>query len=254
MTATLTDLDLHLWNEGTHFRAYEKMGAHCDQQNGVSGVHYAVWAPNARQVSVVGDFNGWRPNANDLRPTGTSGIWQGFIPGCQQGALYKYFIESQHQGYRVAKADPFGFAAEIRPQTASKVWNLGGFEWRDDDWLKYRRDSQSLHAPLSIYEVHLGSWRRDANNRWLTYRELAHQLADYVHEMGFTHVELLPITEHPFDGSWGYQTVGYFAPTSRFGTPQDFMYFVDHLHQRGIGVILDWVPAHFPRVSSTLGS
>lgn len=252
-SATLTDFDLHLWNEGNQFRAYEKLGAHCSQENGVSGVHYAVWAPNAERVSVIGEFNGWRPHANELSPAGVSGIWQGFVPGCQNGTLYKYFLESRYQGYKVAKADPFGFAAEIRPQTASKVWGLGGYEWHDEEWLKYRRDSQNLHAPISIYEVHLGSWRRDSANRWLTYRELAHQLADYVHEMGFTHVELLPITEHPFDGSWGYQTVGYFAPTSRFGTPQDFMYLVDHLHQRGIGVILDWVPAHFPRDEHGLG-
>ena len=247
--ATLTDFDLHLWNEGTFYRAYEKLGAHPGEHHGAAGTHFAVWAPNAGRVSVIGEFNGWKEGAHPLQPAGSSGIWGGFVPGVGSGTLYKYAITSRNSGYRVDKADPYGFAAEIRPRTASKVWELSGYEWGDDDWRTHRGPRQALNAPMSIYEVHLGSWRRspEDGNRWLTYRELAAQLADYAHDMGFTHVELLPVTEHPFDGSWGYQTVGYFAPTSRFGSPHDFMYLIDTLHRRGIGVILDWVPAHFPR-------
>jgi 1,4-alpha-glucan branching enzyme len=255
MTQVLTDFDVHLWNEGSHFRAYEKLGAHLEEQGGVRGTRFAVWAPDAERVSVIGDFNGWQVGVNALWPVGASGIWEGFLPGVGEGALYKYAIRSRFGEYQIDKADPFGFAAEIRPQTASKVWNLSRYQWSDQEWMARRGAAADREAPQSIYEVHLGSWRRapEENNRWLTYRELAHQLADYVHEMGFTHVELLPITEHPFDGSWGYQTVGYFAPTSRFGTPDDFRYFVDTLHRRGIGVILDWVPAHFPRDGHGLG-
>jgi 1,4-alpha-glucan branching enzyme len=253
LAPTITEFDRYLWNEGNHLRAYEKMGAHLGEQDGIQGTHFAVWAPNAERLSVIGDFNGWQRHVNGLSPSGSSGIWQGFIPGASQGALYKYAIESRYYNYKVDKADPFGFAAEIRPQTASKVWDLAGYEWHDHDWLRHRGARHRLDAPISAYEVHLGSWRRGDGNRWLTYREMAPLLADYVHDMGFTHVELLPITEHPFDGSWGYQTIGYFAPTSRFGTPQDFMYLVDALHQRGIGVILDWVPAHFPRDEHGLG-
>jgi 1,4-alpha-glucan branching enzyme len=251
----LTDFDRYLWNEGTHLRAYEKMGAHLTERDGVRGTHFAVWAPNAERISVIGDFNAWQRGVNWLSPTGRSGIWEGFLPGVGQGALYKYAIESRLNNYQVDKADPFGFAAEIRPQTASKVWELAGYAWKDGEWLARRGQTSGLDKPISIYEVHLGSWRRQAadNNRWFSYRELAPLLADYVHDMGFTHVELLPVTEHPFDGSWGYQTVGYFAPTSRFGTPHDFMAFIDHLHQRGIGVILDRVPAHFPRDEHGLG-
>jgi 1,4-alpha-glucan branching enzyme len=254
-TATVTDLDRHLWNEGHHYRAYQKLGAHLGEEHGILGTHFAVWAPNAERISVIGDFNGWQAQVHPLHPSERSGIWQGFVPGVAQGALYKYAIESRLNGYRVAKTDPFGFAAEIRPQTASKVWDLNRYEWRDQAWLAQRGKTNTLQAPLSVYEVHLGSWRRvpEENNRWLSYRELAPLLADYVHDMGYTHVELLPITEHPFDGSWGYQTVGYFAPTSRFGTPDDFRYLIDTLHQRGIGVILDWVPAHFPRDEHGLG-
>jgi 1,4-alpha-glucan branching enzyme len=248
-TGLLTNFDVHLWAEGSHYRTYEKLGAHPGDRDGVAGTYFAVWAPNARGVSVVGDFNGWRPGANPLGPVGTSGIWEGFVPGVGQGALYKYHLVSQYRGYQADKADPFGFAAETRPQTASKVWDLSGYTWGDAEWMRTRGRANALDAPVSVYEVHLGSWRRvpEEGNRWLTYRELAHQLAEYAREMGYTHVELLPVSEHPLDASWGYQTVGYFAPTSRFGTPQDFMYLVDHLHQAGVGVLLDWVPAHFPR-------
>jgi 1,4-alpha-glucan branching enzyme len=216
-------------------------------------VQFAVWAPNARRVSVVGDFNHWNPAVNGMNST-SAGIWEAFVPGVRQNELYKYHIVSNYQGYTVAKADPYGFAAEIRPHTASRVWDLSSYSWNDELWMTSRAVNP-LDRAISIYEVHLGSWRRKPkeDNRWLTYREVAPLLADYVHDSGFTHVEFLPITEHPFDGSWGYQTIGYFAPTSRFGTPADFMYLVDFLHQRGIGVILDWVPAHFPKDEAGLG-
>ena len=248
MQSALTDFDLYLFAEGTHHRAYEKLGAHLVEREGRRGVHFAVWAPNAESVSVIGDFNDWNPQANPMRPS-SAGVWEAFVPGLGEGAIYKYHIESQLHDYKVDKADPYGFASEIRPQTASRVWDLESYQWHDSAWMERRAQRNSLGAPISIYEVHLGSWRRvlEEGNRWLTYREMAPQLADYVHDAGFTHVELLPITEHPFDGSWGYQTTGYFAPTSRFGTPADFMYLVDYLHQQGIGVILDWVPAHFPK-------
>lgn len=248
-TSTLSDFDVYLWNEGNHFRSYEKLGAHADERDGTPGTRFSVWAPNAEQVSIIGDFNGWNPDADRMQPAGSSGIWQGFVPGVGPGSAYKYAVRSRYNGYRVDKADPYAFAAEMRPNTASKVWDLSGYEWNDGEWMGYRGGVNALGAPISIYEVHLASWRRSPQegNRWLTYREMAPLLADYVHEMGYTHVELLPIAEHPFDGSWGYQVTGYFAPTSRFGTPEDFMFLVDTLHQRGIGVILDWVPAHFPR-------
>jgi 1,4-alpha-glucan branching enzyme len=251
----LTDFDLYLWSEGTHYRAYEKLGAHLTEQDGLTGTHFAVWAPNAREVSVIGDFNGWDPRAFYLHQRGTSGIWEGFIPGVGQGCLYKYAITSHHQGYRVVKADPYAFAAETRPNTASKVWDLSGHAWQDTAWMARRGQAHGYDAPIAIYEVHLGSWMRvpEQHNRWLSYLELADRLADYVHGLGYTHVELLPVSEHPLDKSWGYQTSGYFAPTSRFGTPQDFMALVDALHQRGVGVILDWVPAHFPRDEFALG-
>jgi 1,4-alpha-glucan branching enzyme len=250
----LSEFDLYLLAEGTHTRAYEKLGAHLTESAGRRGAHFAVWAPNAELVSVIGDFNQWNPAANVMRST-AAGVWEGFIPDISQGARYKYHIESRYRGYKVDKADPYGFAAEIRPHTASLVWNLESYSWQDGAWMVGRARNNSLDSAMSIYEVHLGSWRRvpEEGNRWLTYRELAPLLADYIHDAGFTHVELLPITEHPFDGSWGYQTIGYFAPTSRFGTPADFMYFVDYLHQRGIGVILDWVPAHFPKDEAGLG-
>jgi 1,4-alpha-glucan branching enzyme len=253
-TPWITDYDLYLFGEGTHHRAYEKLGAHLGEVDGRRGVHFAVWAPNAEQVSVIGEFNGWDPRSNPLNVRPEAGIWEGFIPDVVQGAVYKYHIRSRVRGYEVDKADPFGFAAEIRPSTASRVWDLS-YSWGDSGWMADRARKNALDSPISIYELHLGSWRRvpEEHSRGLTYRELASQLADYVHDAGFTHVEFLPVSEHPFDGSWGYETIGYFAPTSRFGSPTDFMYLVDCLHQRGIGVILDWVPAHFPKDEAGLG-
>jgi 1,4-alpha-glucan branching enzyme len=253
----LTDQDIYLFREGTHVRAYEKLGAHAvprgpDQQQ---GTHFSVWAPNAASVSMVGDFNGWNPASHPLTVrSDSSGIWEGFIPGVRVGALYKYHIVSRQAGYTVDKADPFAFYCETPPRTASVVWDLS-YEWGDEQWMGARGRANAHDAPWSIYELHLGSWRRvpEEHDRFMTYRELAHAVGDYVVEMGFTHVELLPIMEHPFYGSWGYQVTGYFAPTSRYGTPQDFMYFVDHLHRRGIGVILDWVPSHFPSDEHGLG-
>jgi 1,4-alpha-glucan branching enzyme len=248
-TPFLTDYDLYLLGEGKHYRLYEKLGAHVGDHGGTAGTHFAVWAPNAGQVSVIGDFSGWRRHEHPLERRGSSGYWEGFVPGVGQGTLYKYAVDCQDGTCWEEKADPCGFAAEIRPHTASKVWDLSGYAWGDDVWLAQRGRRQTLDAPISIYELHLGSWKRvpEEGNRWLTYRELAPQLAEYVRALGYTHVEFLPVMEHPLDASWGYETVGYFAPTSRFGTPADFMYLVDTLHQHGIGVILDWVPAHFPR-------
>ena len=243
----LTDDDLYLFNEGNHFRLYEKLGAHCLNANGVEGTYFAVWAPDAEQVYVTGDFNGWDRASHPMRSRGRSGIWECFVPGLGKGILYKYHVRSRYNGYRVDKTDPFAFYDEVPPKTASVVWNLD-YTWGDGEWMEKRRSRNSLDSPISIYEVHLGSWRRvpEEGNRHLTYRELAPRLAEYVQRMGFTHVEFLPIMEHPFYASWGYQATGYFAPTSRYGTPQDFMYLVDTLHQQGIGVILDWVPSHFP--------
>jgi 1,4-alpha-glucan branching enzyme len=246
----LTDQDIYLFREGTHVRAYEKLGAHpvARRPDREQGTHFAVWAPNAASVSVVGDFNGWNPSSHPLTPrSDSSGIWEAFAPAVRAGSLYKYHIVSRHAGYTVDKSDPFAFYCETPPRTASVVWDLS-YEWGDVEWMGRRGPVNSHDAPWSIYELHLGSWRRvpEEQDRWLTYRELAHAVGDYAVEMGFTHVELLPVMEHPFFGSWGYQVTGYFAPTARYGTPQDFMYFVDHLHRRGIGVILDWVPSHFP--------
>ena len=243
----LGSADLHLFNEGTHRRAYRMLGAHPVQRAGTPGVAFAVWAPNAASVSVLGDFNGWREGEDALAPVGASGIWQGLVRGIGVGTVYKYRIRSRLHGYVVDKADPFAFRAELPPRTASVVWDLA-YDWDDGAWMRGRGSRQTLASPISIYEVHLGSWRRvpEEGNRPLSYRELAPRLAGYAAEMGFTHVELLPVMEHPFYGSWGYQTTGYFAPTSRYGTPQDLMFLVDTLHQHGIGVILDWVPSHFP--------
>ena len=243
----LTEQDLYLFNEGSNYRIHDKMGAHLFTHKGQAGVIFSVWAPNARSVSVVGSFNSWDPLGHPLEPRGSSGIWEGFAPGAVRGSLYKFHIESQHQGYRIDKADPIGFLHERPPLTASVVWDLA-YEWQDSGWMANRAARNSLRAPQSVYEVHLGSWMRigEENNRHLTYRELAPRLAEYANKMGFTHVEMMPVMEHPFYGSWGYQTTGYFAPTARYGTPQDFMYLVDVLHQQGVGVILDWVPSHFP--------
>ncbi len=244
----LTGHDIYLFKEGNHFGLYEKLGSHLITVRGVKGTYFAVWAPNAASVSVIGDFNEWVPGAHCLRCRGdSSGIWEGFIPGVGQGTLYKYHIVSDYDDYTVSKGDPYAYRWEIAPKTSSVVWDLS-YKWNDAEWMKNRYRYNGLDAPFAIYEVHLGSWRRapQEGSRFLNYREMAHYLADYVNEMGFTHVELLPVMEHPFYGSWGYQTAGYFAATSRYGTPQDFMYLVDHLHQNGIGVILDWVPSHFP--------
>jgi len=249
----LSDQDLYLFNEGTHFHLYDKLGAHPVTVGG-DGTYFAVWAPNAERVSVMGDFNGWDPAPAPLRSRGASGIWEGVVPGVGPGARYKYHIASRYLGYRVAKADPLAFWNEVPPQTASVVASLE-YEWNDQEWRAARARRQGLDAPMSIYEVHAGSWRRvpDAGNRSLSYRELAPLLADHVQAMGFTHVEFTPLMEHPFYGSWGYQITGYFAPTSRYGSPQDLMYLIDYLHQRGIGVIFDWVPSHFPTDEHGLG-
>ena len=243
----LGDQDLHLFNEGTHDRLYNKLGAHLQISAGAAGTCFAVWAPNAREVSVIGDFNSWEKGKHPLRPRGRSGIWEGFITGISNGSNYKFHIVSGQHGYRVDKADPYAFRAETPPKTASIVCDLS-YQWNDAAWLERRRQTKVAKKPLAVYEVHAGSWMRvpEQDNRFLTYRELAQRLAEYVLRIGFTHVEFLPIMEHPFYGSWGYQTTGYFAPTARYGTPQDFMYLIDYLHQRGIGVVLDWVPSHFP--------
>ncbi len=250
----VTDYDLHLLAEGTHHRSWEKLGSHMVEIAGKKGVIFTLWAPNAEAVSVIGDFNGWLKMNNPLARIEDSAYWQCFVPGVEKGALYKFAITSKVNNYQVEKTDPYAFHCEIRPATASVVWDLEDYAWQDSEWMNSRANLHDHQAPISIYEVHLGSWmRREDNGGWLTYRELGEKLSTYVRHMGFTHVELMPINEHPFDGSWGYQTVGYFAPTSRFGTPQDFMFMVDALHQQGIGVILDWVPAHFPRDEHGLG-
>ena len=244
----LTEHDIYHFREGTYFRAYERLGAHPTGTGAEGATRFAVWAPSASAVSVVGDFNGWQRGHHPLEPRhDSSGIWEGSIAGIGPGALYKYHVVGGDGHTATDKADPYAFRAEVPPRTASVVWDLG-YQWRDEGWMRARARANALAAPWSIYEVHLGSWRRvpEHGNRSLGYRELAHALADYVTELGFTHVELLPVMEHPFFGSWGYQVTGYFAPSARYGTPQDFMYLVDHLHQRGIGVVLDWVPSHFP--------
>jgi 1,4-alpha-glucan branching enzyme len=245
----LSNFDRYLISEGTHERAYEKLGAHLARFNGVDGVVFAVWAPNARQVAVVGDFNDWHSGLHPMHSS-NAGIWTLFIPGLSEFCVYKYRITAQNQA-QFDKADPYGFSMEERPRTGSVVADLSRYQWRDEAWIADRPRRQSLDAPISIYEVHLGSWRRQADPHWgqryLSYRELAATLIPYVKEMGFTHIELLPIAEYPFDGSWGYQVLGFFAPTSRFGSPEDFMFFIDECHAAGLGVILDWVPAHFPK-------
>ncbi len=247
--------DLFLFNEGSHFHLYDKLGAHpMTTGDGVNGTYFAVWAPNALEVSVIGDFNHWEKDKHYLYARGAAGIWEGFIPHIDKGTQYKFHIRSRYQEYRVDKADPYGFRHEPPPLTASVVWRLE-YQWGDEEWMNRRKERNSHTSAVSIYEVHLGSWMRvsEEGNRSLTYRELAPRLADYVERLGFTHVEFLPIMEHPFFGSWGYQVTGYFAPTSRYGTPQDFMYLVDYLHQKNIGIILDWVPSHFPTDEHGLG-
>ena len=244
----LTDFDLHLLGEGTHYKNYEKLGAHVIEVKGLKGVHFAVWAPNAEAVSLIGDFNKWDGNSHRMRMLGSSGIWEIFIPGLSEGEIYKFNIKSK-SGEVLEKADPYAFSSEIRPKSASIVYDIDKYTWNDAKWLSQRERHNALDAPISMYEVHLGSWMRvpEDGNRYLTYRELAKKLAEYVKDMGYTHVQLMPVTEYPLDASWGYQTIGYFAPTSRFGKPEEFMYFVDYMHQNGIGIILDWVPAHFPK-------
>ena len=252
--SVLTDDDLFLFNEGSHFRLYDKLGAHPARQEGREGTRFAVWAPNAERVSVMGEFNQWAREGHPLTPRGSSGIWEGFDPGVTRGARYKYHVVSRHENYRVDKCDPFALHCEEPPGTASIVWDLD-YSWNDAEWMEKRGAPNTAREPVSIYEVHLGSWRRhsDEGDRPLTYRELAPRLAEYVRDMGFTHVEFLPVMEHPFYGSWGYQVSGFFAPSSRYGTPQDFMFLVDYLHQHEIGVILDWVPSHFPADEHGLG-
>jgi 1,4-alpha-glucan branching enzyme len=244
----LSDFDLHLMGEGTHYLKYEKMGAHPVVIDGVAGVQFGVWAPNAMRVSVVGDFNQWDGRTHPMRNRGPSGVWELFVPGLLEGAIYKYEIRPMSAALPILKSDPYAFRAELRPKTGSIVSRLDHHSWNDSFWIEQRSKRNWLTAPISVYEVHLGSWRRviDDGNRWLTYGELGDQLIPYLKQMGYTHVELMPVMEHPFDGSWGYQTVGYFAATSRYGSPADFMALVDRLHQAGIGVILDWTPAHFP--------
>lgn len=243
----LGDLDLYLFNEGTHSRLYRHLGAHPTTKDGERGVHFAVWAPNAESISLIGDFDGWQGDRLHLSPVGQSGIWGGFFTDVEVGSRYKYRIRSIYEGYQVDKADPFGFRTEVPPLTASVV-HTDEYEWHDAEWVDRRAQRNAMREPMSIYECHLGSWRRvpEEGDRFMTYREMAPWLAEHVRRLGFTHVELLPIMEHPFYGSWGYQTTGYFAPSSRFGSPQDFKYLIDVLHQNGIGVILDWVPSHFP--------
>jgi 1,4-alpha-glucan branching enzyme len=249
--STLSDFDLHLLGEGTDHHLYRKLGAHPMEVEGVAGVRFAVWAPNALRVSVVGDFNGWDGRRHVMRFHPGAGIWEVFIPELTRGTVYKYEIKPQ-EGPPFLKADPVAFFAELRPETGSVIYGLSEYEWNDAEWMQRREQMDVSCEPMAIYEVHLGSWRRGENDRMLTYREIAKPLADYVSDMGFTHVELLPISEHPYDPSWGYQVTGYYAPTARFGSPDDFRFLVDYLHQRGIGVVLDWVPAHFPKDAHAL--
>jgi 1,4-alpha-glucan branching enzyme len=248
----LSDFDLHLFSEGNHWHAYRFLGAHSHSIDGIRGTLFAVWAPNAQRVSVIGNFNRWDGRMHPMRSRGETGIWELFLPEIDLGSFYKFEIRTK-AGEVLLKTDPYGNQFQVRPDNACVVTGDSEYQWQDMQWLTDRQKTNWLHAPVSIYEVHLGSWHQDEHGNFLGYRELAHRLSEHVKKLGFTHVELLPITEHPLDASWGYQTTGYFAPTSRFGTPDDFRYFVDHLHQSGIGVILDWVPAHFPRDKHALG-
>ncbi len=242
----LSKADMDLIRQGKHTALYRRLGAHLAEQRQGRGVQFAVWAPNAERVSVIGDFNGWNPHATPMETAGEHGVWTTFVPGLGDGALYKYCVTAQG-GQRLEKADPYAFGSELRPRTASVVRDLARHVWNDHEWMSRRHRWQAADRPMAIYEVHAGSWRRGADGRFLNYREQADALVKYVRSMGYTHIELMPLCEHPFDGSWGYQSTGYFAPTSRYGTSEDFMYFVDHCHQNGIGVLLDWVPGHFPR-------
>ncbi|NEO61190.1 MAG: 1,4-alpha-glucan branching enzyme, partial [Moorea sp. SIO4G2] len=267
-SAKLTEFDLHLFAEGNHHRIYQKLGAHPTEIDGVEGVYFAVWAPNARNVSVIGDFNDWDGRQHQMRK-GATGIWELFIPELGVGESYKYEIKNS-EGHIYEKSDPYGFQQEVRPKTASIVTNLDDYQWHDHHWMEHRRHTDPLRQPISVYELHLGSWLHGSSGeipqgangetltvvtvsdlkpgaRFLTYRELAQKLIPYIKQLGFTHIEILPLAEHPFDGSWGYQVTGYYACTSRYGNPQDLMYFIDQCHQNGIGVILDWVPGHFPK-------
>ncbi len=243
----MTDYDIYLFRQGRLLQAYDSLGAHPREINGVKGVNFAVWAPNARRISVIGDFNGWDGRIHPMQMHGDTGVWELFIPGMLEGELYRYAIQSYNQGYYAEKSDPYGFLYEVRPKNASIVFDINNYTWNDAAWMEARAQSDPLKRPWSMYEVHLGSWRYGDNGKWLNYREIAHKLVEYAEDMGYTHFELMPITEYPFDGSWGYQATGYFAPTSRYGTPLDFKYFVDYCHQHNIGLILDWVPAHFPK-------
>jgi len=250
----ITADDIYLFNEGSHFRLYEKLGAHVVTRADTKGTYFAVWAPDAERVSVTGDFNGWDKERHPLYPKAQSGIWEGFVPGVENGTLYKYHVVSRFDGYRVDKSDPFSVFNEIPPKTASIVWDLN-YNWSDQEWMRTRHQRSGLDKPMAVYEMHLGSWKRvpEERHRSLSYREMAPQLAAYLRQMHYTHVEFLPIMDHPFFGSWGYQITGYFAPSGNYGTPQDLMYLIDTLHQHGIGVILDWVPSHFPSDEHGLG-
>lgn len=249
----MPEFDRHLFGEGQHWHIYQKLGAHLRTVDNIPGVYFAVWAPNAQRVSIVGEFNRWDGRCHPMRTLGGSGIWELFIPGLNEGCMYKFEILNRQSGELLVKTDPYGQQFEFRPQTAAIVTDPKRYQWSDQNWISNREQRDWLHSPLSIYEVHLGSWQRDDLGNFLNYRQLAEQLVTYVKNLGFTHIELLPITEHPLDASWGYQTTGYYAPTSRHGSPDDFRYFVDYCHQHGIGVILDWVPAHFPKDSFALG-
>lgn len=243
---SITDIDLYLFGQGTHYEIYKKLGAHITEKEGIRGVNFAVWAPNAVRVSVIGDFNHWDGRIHQMKGLGNSGIYELFIPSLVSGEKYKFEIKTK-EGDLLEKSDPYGNYSELRPKTASIITNLDSYSWSDNIWLTNRRKKDILNSPISIYEVHLGSWRKKQDREYINYRELAHELVDYVKYMGYTHIELLPISEYPYDGSWGYQVIGYYSITSRFGTPEDFMYFVDYCHKNSIGIILDWVPAHFPK-------
>ena len=244
----ISNFDLYLFGQGTHYEIFDKLGAHPIKINNVEGVHFAVWAPNAKRVSVIGDFNNWDGRQNPMSVRENSGVWELFIPGLKNFDLYKFEIKTQ-QDFILKKADPYANLSQLRPNTASVIFDINKYKWKDSKWIDKRKKNSPLNKPINIYEVHIGSWKRivEENNRFMTYREFADQIINYVKEMNYTHIELMPIEEHPFDGSWGYQVTGYYSPTSRYGTPEDFMYLIDKCHQNNIGVLLDWVPAHFPK-------